>query len=269
MNIYLSQQHEFEADIIGTAISKAVGCSDDDIIESFARGFINELLWLENLVAKCSSGTVYSQHNALASLKRLLPKCQLPDTVEDSKSLAAVELSIHKGLGSLSNEERNEAYGSLDELWFVVARRRSMYLQPCSDHPHSLDRITNIMSNRLLQDMFPQHAAATPKAIKRNAEDLATQLQAFQSLSEWEATVRAVTNSNVDSVNEYYDCRSDRSRSQQSLLLEMAEQLSMEYDPDCEVFAFLSSITMATHASIRSKLLRLLQVCSPIFRSPR
>ena len=147
VEIYLSQQQEFEADILGTAISKAAKCSDDDIVESSARTCIGELLLLENILENINTVDTDSavlQHKALALLKCLVPECQLPDTVEDSKSLAACENSIQKGLGLLSNKERNEAYKMLDDLWVGVAFRRAMHaflVQPCASHPHWFDRI--------------------------------------------------------------------------------------------------------------------------------
>ena len=67
----LSQEQEHEADIIGAAISKAAGCSNEHIIEAMARCHIHNLLSIDDAWLRTGQQV---QHASLGFLQELIPR---------------------------------------------------------------------------------------------------------------------------------------------------------------------------------------------------
>ena len=166
VDTHLRQQHEYEADVLGAAISKAAGCNTDDTVTAMARFHFRQLLHAEDTFVV--SGGASIQEKALADLKRLLPNIHLPDSIENSSSLATFVDSIKEDLQSASDKVCVEAYTHVNLLRMTVGLRLGLLRHPfrtvTSSHPHLLDGIANITQNSILEDLdcdFQQQTQTT------------------------------------------------------------------------------------------------------------
>ena len=239
VDTFLSHQHEHEADLLGTAISVSAGCSFDDAVAGLARAHSYELLADEEELAECVQP---AQERALAFLSQLLPDMQVPDAIEDSRALTALTKSINLNLGLTSDEQRKAVHDCVDTLWFTVAQRLCLVRNPLiamtGSHPHWLDRIAAIKRTRK-----SQHMKLCVGAMSVEAHDsLALQLEAYQASPAWPKVVKLITKvSGKTFADDFYNCMCIRSRTQQSLLLEAAKQLSYTYDQSCQLYSFMDA----------------------------
>jgi len=240
VDIHLHQQQGYEADVLGAAISKAAGCRTDDIVTAMARMHIDELLRAGDIFV--TSGCASIQEKALPDLKRLLPNIHLPDTIADSSGLATFVDSIKEDLQSASDKVCVEACTHLNLLWMTVGFRLGLFRHPLStmigSHPHWLHRIANITQSSMLKDMGCD-APTNGTYIKTGLEKLAIQLQDYQS--EWAGLMYFSRQHEGDLLlrDDYDSCESIRSRSQQFLPLEMAEESSKEFGLASQAFVVM------------------------------
>ena len=238
VDTFLSHQQEHEADLLGTAISMSAGCSCDDAVAGLARLVSPKLLAdEEDLVESVQP----RQKRGLDFLSELFPDIQVPDAIEDSRALTALTESINLGL--TSHEQREAVHDCVDDLWFTVAQRLWLVRNPVvamtGSHPHWLDRIAEIKRTSQAQHMKLRVDAMTVET----HHSLALQLEAYQVSPAWPKVVQLMTKVNGKTfADDFYNCMCIRSRTQQSLLLEAAKQLSYTYDFDCQFYVFRMSV---------------------------
>ena len=227
----LSQEQEHEADIIGAAISKAAGCSKEDIVEATARFYVDDLLKAEDM---WMTGGQRTQQIVLHSLQGLLPHHQMPDQVEDSADLDTLWDTI-KGDDTLAHEEKRDAVlHKLFVLWLGVVMQqwlvRDMKEHWPNSHPHWLDRVEVITNNSTVQNTPNcRGSKEEPGMVEQLLAIAQVQLQKYQESAAWPKAVQLIAafdKKGQNSVSRFYDLKSIRSRSQESLLLEVHKQLS-------------------------------------------
>ena len=258
VDTFLSHQHEHEADLLGTAISMSAGCSYDDVVTGLARLHSRKLLAREKEVAATGRP---AQERAFAFLLHLLPDIQLPNEIEDSKGLTAFVKSINEYLGMTPDKHPRIVRHCVDALWLSVAQRlqytRSPYEALTGTHPHWLDRIAEIKKIRKSPDLNWCKGTMTADA----NDSMALQLGAYQASPAWPELVRLLTRVKGKSfADDFYSCKCIRSRTEQSLLLEVARQLSYTYDQKCQFYVFVKTalatgIDKVPHAAVQDWLI--------------
>ena len=239
----LSQQHEHEADVLGAAIARAAGNSIEDTMTALARLHLDKLLASEDMYAR--SGISQCQADALASLQKLFLEVQLPeDDIEDSQGLTAFVMTMQAHLDSATDEEHFRAQLLILVLHLCVAGRRycfhSDFEAMTSTHPCWLERIAYLKTSSTLKQLASVNAAAYPQ-VAANHLNLAKQLEEYQASPVWPLLVDFMEPKFQGSVDHYHKCISIRSRSQQSILLEVAEQSRKSYNPFAHAFGWVCS----------------------------
>ena len=240
---WFSQQHEHEADVLGAAIARAAGNSIEDSMTALARLHLDRLLAAEDEYAR--SGISQQQADLLASLQKLFPEVQLPqDDIEDSQGLTAFVMSMQPHLDSATDEEHVHAQLQILRLAFCVAIRRYCFHNDfqamTSTHPCWSDRVAYLKSSSTLERLASVNAAAYPQ-VAANHLDLAKRLEAYQASPVWPVLVDFMERTLPGSADDYHKCKSIRSRSQQSILLEVAEQSRKSYNFFAHAFGWVFS----------------------------
>ncbi|DBA71383.1 TPA: hypothetical protein ACH3X2_011189 [Trebouxia sp. C0005] len=243
-----SQQQEHEADVLGAAIARAAGNSIEDSVTALARLHLDRLLASEDKYAR--SSIPQDQADTLASLQKLFPEVQLPeDDIEDSQGLTAFVTTMQPHLDSATDEEHFRAQLQIFLLHLFVAGRRAYFHNDfeamISTHPCWLERISYLKSCSTLEQMASVNAAAYSQ-IAANHLDLAKQLEEYQASSVWPLLVDFLEPKLQGSKDDYQKCMSIKSRSQQSILLEVAEQSRKSYNYFAHAFGWVCS--MVDHA---------------------
>ena len=233
VDTFLSRQQKHEADLLGTAISTSAGCSCDDIVAGIARVQSPKLLANQEQFAKAAQP---GQEKVLAFLSQLLPDMQVPDAIEDSRALTAFAKSLEVNLGSSSDERHKAVQKCVAYLWLTVVQRLRLVRNPLSammgSHPHWLDRVAEIKRISETQHMQLCAGAMTAEAHR----GLTLQLEAYQASPAWPKVLSLMTKVGGETFAEdFYNCMYIRSRTQQSLLLEVARQLSYTFDRNCQL----------------------------------
>ena len=176
---WLSQQLEYEADVIGTAIGKVAGCSLEDILYAMS---CTEILCHRTYEFKLTqSGVPALQQEALASLRALVPNGQLPKTVYDSLDVQMAQATIEKELSTAPDGTMQLARKHVINLELSLARSMTYLrdpLQPWAQtHSHWLDRIANVKASSHLQSA----QAAWLDLTRRPCNDGQALLQAFHA----------------------------------------------------------------------------------------
>ncbi|KAL3140670.1 hypothetical protein ABBQ32_005236 [Trebouxia sp. C0010 RCD-2024] len=114
IQIWLSQQQEHEADVIGAAIATAAGCSSEDILYAMSCHHFVAHRTAERRLTE--SGVPAHQQQVLASLRRLMLHASLLRTIDDSWDIYQVAATIAAELSMGSAETRQQARLHLDEL---------------------------------------------------------------------------------------------------------------------------------------------------------
>ncbi len=240
---WFSQQHEHEADVLGAAIARAAGNSIEDSVTALARLHLHGLLASEDMYAR--SGNSQQQADLLASLQKLFPEVQLPqDDIEDSQGLTAFVMSMQPHLDSATDEEHGQAQVLIVQLQFCVAFRRYCFHDDfeamTSTHPCWLERIAYLKSSSTLKQLASVNATAYPQVAAKHL-DLAKQLKDYQASPVWPLLVDFMEPIFRGSADDYHKCTSIRSRSQQAILLEVAEQSQKSYNFFAHAFGWVCS----------------------------
>ncbi len=229
---YPSQQHEHEADVLGAAIARAAGNSIEDSVTALARLHLDRLLAAEDEYAR--SGISQQQADTLASLQKLFPEIQLPENeIEDSQGLNAFVMTMQPYLDSATDEEHSRAQGGIFLLHLCVAARRAYFHDDfkamTSTHPCWLERIACLESSSTLKWLASVNATAYPQ-VAANHLDLAKQLKEYQASPVWPLLVEFMEPTFRGSADDFHKCIFIRSRSQQAIVLEVAEQSHKLYN---------------------------------------
>ena len=105
-------------------------------------------------------------------------------------------------------------------------------------HPHWLDRVAEIKRISQTRHMKLCEDAMTVEA----HHSLALQLEAYQASPAWPQVVKLITKvSGKTFADDFYHCMCVRRRTQQSLLLEAAKQLSYTYDFNCQTYCVVDA----------------------------
>ncbi|DBA87590.1 TPA: hypothetical protein ACH3X1_004613 [Trebouxia sp. C0004] len=147
--------------------------------------------------------------------------------IEDSQGLTAFLMSMQPHLDSATDEEHFRAQLLIFMLHFYVAGRRycfhDNFQAMISTHPCWLERIAYLKSSSTLEQLAFINAAVYPQ-VAANHLVLAKQLDEYQASPVWPLLVDFMEPKLQGSKDDYHKCISIRSRSQQSILLEVAEQ---------------------------------------------
>jgi len=238
-----SQQHEHEADVLGAAIARAAGSSVEDSVTALTRLHLGGLLASEDKYAR--SPIPQHQADALASLQKLFPEVQLPeDDIEDSQGLTAFVMTMQPHLDSATDEEHWRAQLQILLLHLCVAGRRAYFHNDfeamTSTHPCWLERIAHLKSSSTLKRLASVNATAYPQVAAKYL-DLAKQLKDYQASPVWPLLVDFIEPKFPGSKDDYHECISIRSRSQQSIVLEVGAQSHKSYNPFAHAFGWFCS----------------------------
>jgi len=237
-----SQQHEHEADVLGAAIARAAGISIEDSVTALVRLHLDGLLASEDTYAR--SIIPQEQADALASLQKLFPEVQLPEDIEDSQGVKAFVTTMQPHLDSATDEEHFRAQWQILMLHLCVAARRNYFHDDfkamTSTHPCWLERIAYLKSSSTLKHLASVNAAAYP-TVAANHLVLAKQLEEYQASPVWPLLMDFMEPIFQGSKDDYHKCISIRSRSQQSILLEVAEQSQKSYNSFAHALGWVCS----------------------------
>lgn len=205
LKLWLSQQHEHEADIIGAAISKAAACSTNDVVCALARLHTSNLI--EEVALRQNQGQDWApQELALHKLQHLMPGISLCARFDDSWRMQQVITTVCNQLSSAMWHVQLKACMQVLSLWTGVTRWLVYVYMPrvtvtscCSSHPHLSAGLINNRSSRLLAAFS---CAAKP------AEDELERLQDYQQNPEWEKFValRAQDKASADATRHLQAC---------------------------------------------------------------
>ncbi|KAL3158282.1 hypothetical protein ABBQ38_010527 [Trebouxia sp. C0009 RCD-2024] len=188
---WLIQRQEHEADVIGTAIATAAGCSTKDILHALILtcGGLKAEAEAERMLTEY--GIPAHQQQVLASLRKLMPHGLLPETVDDSLDIRLIKATINTELSTASVETLKLARQHLLELHLDMAQSwlylRDPFKPWVSTHPYWLDRIAHVKASKYFA-ASPMTEGLAAYKLKYATGDQAL-LQAYHASPQWPAFV--------------------------------------------------------------------------------
>jgi len=241
---WLSQQLEHEADVIGTAISRAAGCSPEDVVYAMS-------CWLDvhrtrfELIHLTNSGVWMKQRAAVAALNSYMPNAQLPlpDIGGlDSREMRRIMASIDKELCLASEDVKRLAHGQVKVLLLSIAESLCYTknpLEPWShSHPHNLDRIAHVQSSSYFTEAVQQ--MMTGKQCDGEGQRL---LKAYQAYPQWLRFIHNLVKVLPGEKDMYHNCVVARHIAVRSrVLAALKAEAEKEYDTSNKLLALLISV---------------------------
>ena len=241
---WLSQQLEHEADVIGSAISRAAGCSPEDIIYAMS-------CWLDvhqdrfERIHLTNSGIWMKQRAAVAALNSYMPDVQLPlpDIGGlDSRDMQRIRASIDKELCLASEDVTRLAHGQVKVLLLSIAENLCYTKNPLQpwlqSHPHGLDRIAHVQSSSYFTEAVQQ--MTTGKQCDGEGQRL---LKAYQAYPPWLRFISSLENILPGEKDMYHNCVVARHNAVQSrVLAALKAEAEKEYDTSIKLLALLISV---------------------------
>ena len=239
---WLSQQLEHEADVIGTAISRAAGCTPEDVVYAMSCWFdVHQNRFELILLSNCR--ICVKQRAAMAALNSYMPKAQLPLPGIgglDSRDMQRIMASIDKELCLASENVKRLAHGQVKVLLLSIAE--SSYtknpLEPWSQsHPHNMDRIAHVQSSSYFTEAVQQ--TMTGKQCVGEGQRLR---KAYQAYPPWLRFVSSLEQVLPGEKDMYHNCVVARHNAVRSRVLAVSKaEAEKEYDISIKLLALLIS----------------------------
>jgi len=242
---WLCQQLEHEADVIGTAISRAAGCTPEDVMYAMS-------CWLDvhhiNLTNLVNSGVWMKQRAAVAALNGYMPNARLllPGIGGlDSRDMRRIMATIDKELCLASEDVKRLAHGQVNMLLVSIAESLCYTKNPLEpwlhSHPHKLDRIAHVKSSSYFAD-----SAHQTMIVRGHDGEGQRLLEAFQAYPQWLLFVHSLEKAlpGEERVKDMYiTCLVSRDRAIRSRVLAASKaEAEREYDPSIRLLALLISV---------------------------
>ncbi|KAL3158279.1 hypothetical protein ABBQ38_010524 [Trebouxia sp. C0009 RCD-2024] len=236
---WLSQRHEHEADVIGTAIATAAGCSTKDILYALIVGCGGLAAEVDAERMLTEYGIPAHQQQVLARLRTLIPHGQLPGRIDDARDIRLISATIATELSAASAETFQLACKYLAELDVDLALCWLFLRDPLkpwvSTHPYWLDRIAHVKASKYFQEPHVARPVMTEAAaahMLKYGYDGQALLTAYHASPEWPAFVAGLDRDLPhESAEEKYRTRvATRMRSPDSLLSWMDIRAARQYE---------------------------------------
>ncbi len=239
---WLSQQLEHEADVMGTAISRAAGCSPKDVVYAMGSGLDDHLINCSRLV---NSGVLMEQRAAAAVLNSYMPDVRLPLPGIgglDSRDMHRIMASIDKEVCLAPEGIKRLAHEQVKLLLLSIAKSLCYIknpLEPWSQsHPHKLDRIAHVKSSG-----YFAKSAQQMMTVQEHDGKGQRLLEAYKAHPQWPLFVHSLEKDlpSEEQVRDMYSmsCFVFDVAFESHLLAALEVEAEKEYDTDVRLLALL------------------------------